>query len=418
MFALVDANSFYASAEEVFDPSLRGKPIVVLTNNDGCICAMSAAAKKLDIKSFSPYFMVKDKLEQSGAIVRSSNYALYADLSSRVFEVTGRYAKQHIYSVDEAFLKFSDNQHNGDNFYNLAKEIQNTVWQETRIPVGVGIGPTPTLAKAASFAGKRFAEFDGIAVLDTQEQINYVLKNMLCGDIWGVGKRIAARLQKMGIYSALALAHYSPSLIRQSFSVELERTVRELNGTVCFNWQEIKADKQQIFASRSFGQKVTCLETLQQAAVHHAMRVGKKLRGQRSLVDTLCVSAQSSPQQANHYKRSVLHKFTTPTNDDREIASAATAAIVKIFKPEIRFLKCSVGAIEIVPEKSLQYGLFAENNRNSKLMQCLDAINTKFGNHTLKVARLNTSDEKWRMNRDFLSPQYTTKWKDIPVFKC
>ena len=418
MYALVDANSFYASAEEVFDPSIRGKPVVVLTNNDGCICAMSASAKQLGIKSFSPYFMVKDQLFNAGAVIRSSNYALYADLSRRVFEVTARYAKQHIYSVDEAFLKFNEKFNNTDTWYDLAQEIKTVVWQETRIPVGVGMAATPTLAKTASFAGKRFDKFNGIAVLDKAEQVHYVLSNMQCGDVWGVGKRIAARLHKMGIYTALELANYPPPQIRKAFSVELERTVRELNGVVCFKWDEVKADKQQVFASRSFGERVEKLSTLNEAISFHAQRVGRKLRKQGSVTRKISVSAQSSPKQENHYKRTVYYQFDTPTNDDRKLVSAAVSAMAEVFSEGVSFLKCSVGAIEIESEASMQLGLFSSNQKESALMACLDAINGKFGNNFLKLASQGKNDNNWQMNREYLSPEYTTKWQDIPRFRC
>jgi DNA polymerase V len=418
MYALVDANSFYASAEEVFDPTIRGKPVVVLTNNDGCICAMSASAKRLGIKSFSPYFQVKDLLHEAGAIIRSSNYALYADLSRRVFEVTGRYAQQHVYSVDEAFLKFSNQHLSSTAWFDIAQDIKHTVWLETRIPVGVGMANTPTLAKAASFAGKRFDKFNGIAVLDSPEQVHYVLSNMECGDVWGVGKRIAARLHKMGIYSALELAQYPPAQIRKAFSVELERTVRELNGTVCFSWNDVKADKQQVFASRSFGERVDKLEILNEAISFHAQRVGRKLRQQGSVTRKISVSAQSSPMQPNHYKRNVVRQFITPTNDDRKLVGAAISAMAEIYCEGVSFLKCSIGAIEIEPEAIMQCDLFSSNDKDSALMSCLDAINAKFGNHSLKVASQGISDKRWQMNRKYLSPEYTTKWSDIPKFTC
>jgi len=418
MYALVDANSFYASAEEVFDPSIRGKPIVVLTNNDGCICAMSASAKQLGLKSFSPYFLAKDQLKEIGAIIKSSNYALYADLSRRVFEVTSRYANQHVYSVDEAFLKFSVNYRSDDRWYEVAQDIKQQVWLETRIPVGVGMARTPTLAKAASFAGKRFDNFNGLAVLNTQEQINYVLKNMKCDDVWGVGKRIAIRLNKMGIYSALELAQYPPSQIRKAFSVELERTVRELNGDVCFSWKEVKADKQQIFASRSFGENVTSLNTLKEAITFHAQRVGKKLREQSSVTRSIVVSAQSNPKRADHYKRTVYRQFETPTNDDRNLVNKAVSALEEIYREGVSFKKCSIGAVSIELESKMQCDLFADNKKDSSLMSCIDAINGKFGNNVIKVASQGNSDIAWQMKREYLSPEYTSKWHDIPKINC
>jgi len=231
MYALVDAVAFYASAEKVFDPAIRSKPVVVLTNNDGCVCAVCPIARKLNIPKFGPYFKVKQLLEQNNVVVRSSNYELYANLSDRMMSVIGRFCDtQHVYSIDESFLHFNGYQPLINDWQAYGQLIRRTVWRETKLPVGVGFGPTPTLAKAANHAAKKLTGFNGVAVIDDEVSRRTILQRMQCQDVWGVGKRLAKKLALMDIHTAWQLAEQSPKTIRRQFSVVLERTINELNG--------------------------------------------------------------------------------------------------------------------------------------------------------------------------------------------
>ena len=418
MYALVDANSFYASAEKVFDPAIRNKPVVVLTNNDGCICAMCDLAKSTGVKKFGPYYKVQGLLKRYGAVVRSSNYELYDDLSNKMMQIVGAFAPDmHVYSIDECFLHFG-NWCPPEGWQQYAQNIKQAVWQQLRLPVGVGIGSTPTLAKVASHAGKRLGNKNGLAVLDTPQTIQHVLQQMHVSDIWGVGKRISARLEVQGISSAWQLAQCDPKSIRKQFSVETERTVRELNGTPCIAWDAERANKKQIYSTRAFGIKVTQENDLRQALCWHAEKVGEKLRRQQSSVVTLTLFAHANPfASEGHYHKAVQHKFAHPTNDTRALVQAASYASQVLFKAGVLFHKCGIGAIEILDDEHVQPDMFAQLTHNPKLMQCMDAINKKYGSQTIGAAAKGTH-QNWTMKRDFLSPQYTTNWQHLPKIHC
>lgn len=418
MYALVDANSFYASAEKVFDPAIRNKPVVVLTNNDGCICAMCDLAKSTGVEKFGPYYKVQGLLKRYGAVIRSSNYELYDDLSNKMMRIVGTFAPDmHVYSIDESFLYF-DNWSPREGWQRYAEQIKQAVWQQLRLPVGVGIGSTPTLAKVASHAGKRLGNKNGLAVLDTPDKIEHTLQQMHVRDIWGVGKRISARLEVQGISSAWQLAQCDPKRIRRQFSVETERTVRELNGIPCIAWDSERANKKQIYSTRAFGTKVTQHNDLRQALCWHAEKVGEKLRRQQSSVITLTLFAHANPFASDgHYHKAVQHRFAHPTNDTRALVQAASQASRALFKADVLFHKCGIGAIEIVNDEHVQPDMFAPLTHNPKLMQCMDAINKRYGSQTIGAAAKGTH-QNWAMKRDFLSPQYTTNWQHLPKIHC
>ncbi|MEW9799278.1 Y-family DNA polymerase [Alteromonas sp. CYL-A6] len=418
MYALVDANSFYAAAEKVFDPAIRQRPVVVLTNNDGCICALCDKAKAIGVKKFGPYYQSKALLAKHGAVIRSSNYELYDDLSNKMMQVVGAFAPdQHIYSIDECFLSFGNWQPD-DGWHAYAQKIKQAVWQQLRLPVGVGIGPTPTLAKAASHAGKRLGDKNGIAVLDTPQTIASTLRQMALTDVWGVGKRIAARLHALGVNDAWALAQSCPKAMRAQFSVELARTITELNGTVCLHWDNIDPVKKQVYSTRAFGCVQTTLQALREALAWHGEKVAEKVRRQHSKVRTLTLFAHANPfASSGHYHKAVQHQFARPTNDTRAISAAARQAAETLFKPGVLFHKCGVGAIELIDEAHIQPELFSSRDDNPALMQCLDRINARYGSQTIGVGSKGRQ-QPWRMRREYLSPQYTTNWRHLPKINC
>ena len=418
MYALVDAVAFYASAEKVFDPAIRSKPVVVLTNNDGCVCAVCPIARKLNIPKFGPYFKVKQLLEQNNVVVRSSNYELYANLSDRMMSVIGRFCDtQHVYSIDESFLHFNGYQPLINDWQAYGQLIRRTVWRETKLPVGVGFGPTPTLAKAANHAAKKLTGFNGVAVIDDEVSRRTILQRMQCQDVWGVGKRLAKKLALMDIHTAWQLAEQSPKTIRRQFSVVLERTINELNGITCLNWDDVRQDKQAIFSTRSFGQRLCDPDAVKTALINHASVVAQKLRAQQSLTHRIYIFAASSSHEHAFYKKSVMHQFDPPTNDTRVMANAVSKSFEQIYQPGIRFYKCGVGALELSPQQFQQHHLFDKQTDNPQLMSCLDAINHRYGKGMLSVASSQLNDH-WHMNRAFLSPQYTTRWRDIPKIQC
>ncbi len=421
MYALCDVNSMYASCEKVFDPSIRKKPVVVLTNNDGCICAACGIAKRMGIgKKFVPYFQVKKELEAAGAVIRSSNYELYADLSQRMMDTCARFAPDiNVYSIDECFLYYGK-QANApkEGWGTLGMQIRKAVWREVRLPICVGIGPTPTLAKVANHAAKKMEGFKGVAVLDTKEIRKTVLSKMAVTDVWGIGNRLGRRLNMLGVNTAWELANRDPTQIRKEFSILVESTVRELNGEVRHSWDTVRGAKKEIYSTRSFGQRITDFEELRSALASHAEVVATKLRKQKSLTSSMTLFATSSPHDTEDYfRKSYFYHFAVPTNDTRNILKVIEIAMSQLYKPHVRYYKCGVGLMDLHNEELFQYDLFTPSNDNTKLMACMDTINARYGRSTVHIAAKGF-EQKFAMRRAFLSPQYTTKLRDIPKIIC
>ena len=418
MYALVDAVSFYASAEKVFDPSIRNKPVVVLTNNDGCICAVCPIARRLGIPKFTPYFQIKDLLHKHGVVVRSSNYELYADLSERMMNVIARYCDdQYIYSIDESFLHFKNYSGVIKDWHQYGHEIRRAIWKETRLPVGVGFGTTSTLAKAANHAAKKLDGYRGVAIIDNAQSAKEILEKMAVNEVWGIGNKISQRLKQQNISTAYQLSMQCPKIMRKQFSVVTERTVNELKGISCLSWDDVKAPKREIFSTRSFGQRIVDIHTLQAALTTHSTIVAKKVRRQSSLIKKLLVFASSSPHDENYYKQTMVYTFPLATDNSCDIATAVSLILAEIFIPGVHFYRCGVGAIALESRQHQQADLFLSDHSNPILMNCLDSINSRYGKGTLTLGAEGKSDS-WQMKRHFLSPQYTSNWQDIPKISC
>lgn len=418
MFALVDAVSFYASAEKVFDPALRTQPVVVLTNNDGCICAVCPIARKLNIPKFQPYFKVKDYLAKHNVVIRSSNYELYADLSEKMMNVIGRYCdNQYVYSIDESFLQFTGFKSLINDWHEYGHKIRSAVWRETKLPVGVGFGTTPTLAKAANHAAKKLSGYNGVAIIDNEISRKTILAKMKVTDVWGIGRRLGKKLQLMNINTALDLSNCNARDMGRLFSVLVERTISELNGIQCLNWDEVKQAKKEIFSTRSFGKRIVDSESLASALTSHSATVAKKLRQQNSLTKRIVIFAASSPHETHYYKKSFLYDFPVATSDTCVLANAVSTVLQSLFKPGIRFYRCGVGAIDLETAQFKQSDMFNASQDKPELMACFDKINHRFGQGTLQLAS-EKSIEQWQMKRHYLSPQFTSCWQDIPKISC
>ncbi len=409
---------FYCSAEQVFRPDWRGKPVVVLSNNDGCVVAANRQAKEAGIEKFKPFFQVRALCEQKGVIALSSNYELYADLSSKMMQVIGRYApEQHIYSIDESFLSFERCYPAIPCLKTHGMKLRRAVWRECRLPVCVGFGPTLTLAKIANHAAKKIQGYNGVCVLDSEQERRTILSKLGAGDIWGIGKRIQARLKFMGINTALELADYPPALARKEFNVEVERTIRELNGQPCKAWDQSRADKKQIYSTRSAGQRITDLESLRQALAKHANIASLKARQQNSLCKVMLCFANSSPFDEKAVTRRAIHRFAYPTSDVTQITKAATLLAEELFCEYVRFYKIGVGLLDLTDGKHEQSDLFNPIPNDPKLMTVYDSLNQRYGSDTLFLGAQGIA-QKWSMRREMLTPHYTTKWQDLPVIKC
>lgn len=418
MFALVDANSFYCSAEQVFRPEWRGKPVIVLSNNDGCIVAANRQAKEAGIEKFKPYFQVRALCEQRGVIALSSNYELYADLSEKMMQVIGRFApEQHVYSIDETFLSFERCLAAIGDFRQHGTLIRRAVWKECRLPVCVGMGPTLTLAKLANHAAKKIPGYSGVCVLDNEAERLKVLAKTPVSDVWGVGRKLSSHFKLMGINTALDLAKKPAPLMRKNFNVEVERTIRELNGQRCKDWDVARADKKQIFSTRSAGQRITDVESLRQALCLHAGIASRKARKQRSLCRVMLVFASNSPFDEKPVSFKAIHRFAYPTSDVTQITSAASRLANEVFHEGVRFYKFGVGLLDLQDGRHEQKDLFNPCPNDEKLMAVFDSLNQRYGDGAVFLAAQGIGS-KWEMRREMLTPQYTTRWRDLPKVRC
>ncbi|RLV61274.1 Y-family DNA polymerase [Parashewanella curva] len=418
MFALVDANSFYCSAEAVFRPDWRRKPIIVLSNNDSCIVAANRLAKEAGIKKFIPYFQARYLCEQKGIIVCSSNYELYSDLSAKLMQTIGRFApEQHIYSIDETFLSLKNTTKTIPDLVRHGQLIRRTVWKETRLPVCVGMGSTLTLAKLANHAAKKHRVYNGVCVLDSISCITSLLQLTDVEDVWGIGRKLSAKLRLLGINTAYELANMPAKLARKQFSVEVERTINELNGICCKHWDEVKADSKQIFSTRSVGNRITSKAELHQALSKHAGIAAAKARKQGSGCTQMLIFAHSSPhdKQPRFFKR--LLSFPRPSNCSMEICAAVSQVIEQLFENGVRYYKVGVGLLDLVDMSHQQLDLFNKPIDKPELMGVMDSINQRYGRDTVFVSAQGTQ-VKWGMRRNFLTPQYTTSWRGLPEIRC
>lgn len=421
MFALVDVNSFYASCETIFRPDLQGRPVVVLSNNDGCIIARSAEAKRLGIKMGDPYFKCKDYFRQQGVVCFSSNYELYADMSHRVMTTLEEMCPRvEIYSIDEAFCDLTGVR-NCRVLEEFGRELKDTVYRNTRLPVGVGIAQTKTLAKLANHAAKTWKATGGVVDLSNVERQRKLMALLPVDEVWGVGRRISKKLEAMGIKTVLQLADTDIRFIRKHFNVVLERTVRELRGEPCLGLEEFAPVKQEIVCSRSFGQRITDYHEMRQAICLYASRAAEKLRGEHQYCRFISAFVKTSPFALNepYYGNSTSVKLLTPTQDSRDIITAATKCLDAIWRDGHRYQKAGVMLGDFYSQGVAQLNLFDDNapRKNSeKLMEVLDHLNAKDGRGTLYFAGQGIQSA-WQMKREMLSPRYTTRFSDLPVVR-
>ncbi|EPM0699634.1 Y-family DNA polymerase [Klebsiella aerogenes] len=421
MFALCDVNSFYASCETVFRPDLRGRPVVVLSNNDGCVISRSAEAKPF-VKMGEPYFKQKDIFRHHGVVCFSSNYELYADMSNRVMttleEMSPRCEK---YSIDEVFCDLTGVR-NCRVLTEFGHELRATVRQRTHLTVGVGIAQTKTLAKLANHAAKRWQQqTGGVVDLSNAERQRKLMAALPVEEVWGVGRRIAKRLETMGIRTVLHLADTDIRFIRKHFNVVLERTVRELRGEPCLELEEFAPVKQEIICSRSFGHRITEYEEMRQAICSYASRAAEKLRQEHQYCRFISVFVKTSPFAPDewYYANNASVTLLTPTQDSRDIIAAATRCLDAIWQSGCRYQKAGVMLGDFYSQGVAQLNLFDENapRKNSqKLMEVLDRLNAEDGRGTLYFAGQGIQ-QPWQMKREMLSPRYTTRYSDLPTVK-
>ncbi|EPG4548649.1 Y-family DNA polymerase [Klebsiella pneumoniae] len=417
MFALCDVNSFYASCETVFRPDLKGRPVVVLSNNDGCVIARSPEAKPF-VKMGEPYFKQKDMFRRHGIIAFSSNYELYADMSNRVMTTLEELSPRcEIYSIDEAFCDLTGVRNCRD-LTDFGREIRETVLRRTHLTVGVGIAQTKTLAKLANHAAKQWQrQTGGVVDLSNLERQRKLMALLPVDEVWGVGRRISKKLEAIGIKTVLQLADTDIRFIRKHFNVMLERTVRELRGEPCLGLEEFAPVKQEIVCSRSFGGRITEYLEMRQAICSYASRAAEKLRGEHQYCRFISAFVKTSPFALNepYYGNSASVKLLTPTQDSRDIITAATKCLDVIWRDGHRYQKAGVMLGDFYSQGVAQLNLFDDNapRKNSeKLMEVLDHLNAKDGRGTLYFAGQGIQTA-WQMKREMLSPRYTTRFFDL-----
>ncbi|EZI34406.1 DNA polymerase V subunit UmuC [Pantoea agglomerans] len=420
MFALVDVNSFYASCETVFRPDLRGKPVVVLSNNDGCVIARSAEAKKLQVPMGAPYFKLKDEFRKHGVHIFSSNYALYADMSNRVMTtLEGMAPAVEIYSIDEAFMNL-EGMSRIEPLEDFGRRVRARIKQETHLIVGVGIAPTKTLAKLANHAAKKWSKTGGVLDLSNIERQKKLMALVPVEDVWGVGRRISKKLNAMGVITAKDLSEQSTYIIRKHFNVVLERTVRELRGEPCLELEEFAPTKQQIVCSRSFSSRITEYIYMRQAICSFAERAAEKLRKERQFCKQIAVFVRTSPHAEGEvfYGNQASRKLLTPSNDTRDIIRVAMDALDDIWVDGHRYMKAGVMLGDFFSQGVSQLNLFDEYKpqpNSEALMRVLDGLNQS-GKANLFFAGQGI-EKSWAMKREMLSPAYTTRFADLPVVK-
>ncbi|MGM9489690.1 Y-family DNA polymerase [Ideonella sp. YS5] len=437
MYALVDVNNMYVSCERAFRPSLVGRPVVVLSNNDGCAIARSNEAKDLGIRMAQPWFQIRHLRREAGLIALSANFELYGDMSSRMMTIAGEYApRQEIYSIDECFLDFEGVR---DDLAGIGRELRAKVLRWTGLPTSVGFGPTKTLAKLANHVAKTadrkpgsypsaWAQVCNLADLNADE-LQHLMRSTDAGDVWGVGRKTCARLAEQGIRTVHDLAHANPATLRGQFSVVMEKTLRELHGTPCLDVEDAPAANQQIMCSRSFGSPVTEVAALEELVSQFASRVAEKARQQRSVAGAVHVFVSTSPfrkQDLQHSPSGTL-PLSRPTADTRVLVGTAVQLVRGMARPGFHYVKAGVMLVDLQPDHQVQAELdlfagveepVAARRDRTQLMGTLDAVNQRFGKGAISVAsaaRLEAhSGSVAAARQEWRSPRYTTRLDEIP----
>ncbi|GAB4148757.1 MAG: Y-family DNA polymerase [Patescibacteria group bacterium] len=417
-YALIDCNNFYVSCERAFNPKLEGKPVVVLSNNDGCAVARSNEVKDLGVPMGAPYFKFKDVLDNAGTVVLSSNYALYGDMSQRVMKILSKYTSElEIYSIDEAFLSLDHIE--PDEIENYCKRIRKTVLRSTGIPVSVGVGPTKTLAKLANELakkdGRRTNQLGGILNLIGKDTTPY-LKSMEIEDIWGVGRQYSKMLRANEVQTAYDFTLLNRNWVKKKMTMTGAKTQLELLGIPCFNLETNPDPKKGIASTRSFGSKVTTLNELKEAVAAYCTRAGEKLRKEKLVTSYLYVFVMTDRFRSGYYYNSLGLTLPYQTNYTPDLIQHAHWCLDKIFQEGHTYKKAGVFVTGLSSEEATQLDLFTQPEVNTSkrqvIMEIVDRLNHKFGRNTLKTLAQGTN-QPWKMLSEKRSPRYTTVWGEV-----
>lgn len=422
IFALVDVNNFYVSCERAFNPNLVNRPVVVLSNNDGCAVARSNEVKALGIKMGTPWFQLKDLAKQYHIIALSSNYTLYGDMSDRVMSILRDFSPHvEVYSIDECFLGLQGLGKLWSTATDMGQSIRNRVRQWTSLPVCVGFGATKTLAKLANHIAKKQAVFNGVCDLASMpsSQLDALLSTIEVGEVWGVGRRISQHLNTAEIRTVKALRDAPLSWLRAKFGVVMERIGYELRGISCLELEEVSAPRKQIVSSRSFGQLIYSHTELSESVAYYISSAAEKLRRQRSVCNAIQVFIQTNPfrEQDKQYSNCITIPLPNASSDTCLLVRAALFGLRHIYRKGYAYKKAGVILTGIDPIELHQESLFTSHGtgKNSeRLMNVMDKLNQKYGRSTVSVFSAGTK-KSWNMRREIMSPCYTTNWNDVPI---
>lgn len=417
-YLMVDCNNFYASCERVFAPRLEGRPVVVLSNNDGCVIARSGEAKALGVVMGEPAYKREAFFARSGVHVFSSNYALYGDMSARVMQTLARFGDEaEVYSIDECFLLLRGL--SSASLLQTAREIRRTVRQWTGIPVCVGIARTKTLAKVANRLAKK-ENGDGTRLLEDEEDIDRVLDGMETGDVWGIGRKNARRLAACGVHTALDLKGQDDDWVRRNLTVTGLRTVLELRQIPCIALEDAPPPVRSLVCSRSFGTRIESLESLEEAISAYVQRAGEKLRRKGLVAAAVQVFVETNRfQPGPQYAGSRCRALPAPTANTLDLHGPALEILREIHRPGYRYQKAGVILLDLSPASGRQLSFLEphgeEKTRRDALMRAMDRINTVHGRGTLTLAASGLGEKAWHMRQERRSPRYTTSWTELPV---
>lgn len=422
MHAHFDALSFYASCHISFQHALRKQPVIVLSNNDGNVVAQNDRAKKLGITRGTPFFTIKELVRQQGIHVFSSTYPLYGDMSRRIFAIVGRFVERvEVYSIDEGFFDLAGYEAMYPDLRVLAQTIRETTYRSSRIPINIGIAPTKTLCKIATWLAKKQPEHQGICLLDTPAKINNALQEFKVGDLWGIGDRYERLLVRNGIQTAAQLRDAPDDWIRQFLTVTGLRLVYELRGQVCKALEIEPAKKKSICTGPSFGAPVRELEPLREAVTTYLSRAAIKLRKQASAAGFITVFLHTNYFRTNErqYSNSRTVKLPHPSSSDAELIRYGMAALAAIYREGYNYQKVGIMLTDLVDWDHRQFSVFQEkpDERWKQIYLAVDRINARFGRGRIRLASQGFTESIWLMKQNFRSPCYTTRWKDILIVK-
>lgn len=418
MFGLVDCNNFYASCERVFNPGLNNRPVIVLSNNDGCVIARSNEAKALGIAMGVPAFKLKELIRQQQIAVFSSNYTLYGDMSARVMSILAAAVPEiEIYSIDEAFVNLSQI----GNLENFGRRLAKEITIGTGIPVSIGIAPTKALAKVANKFAKKYKKYQQVCLIDTAQKRRRALELTAIEDVWGIGRRLAGRLHQLGVETAYDFSCLEPQKVRKMMTVCGERLWRELHGEACLGLAQEVVDKQQICTSRSFGTMLTRLEDISEAVASHAARCAVKLRQQKSCCSAVMVFIQTNRFRDDlpQYFQNRVGRFPLATADSIEIVGMALKLLRELYQTGYSYKKAGVILLDIVSQDMVQMDLFTKRDeeKSSRLMAVMDQINGSYHQNKVRLA-VEGNGRCWRLLQEKLSPCYTTDLRQIIRVRC